>query len=588
MSFASLLRKSILDYKVNFKAIFGLVFWFVILPSILISILTLVTENPFFSIANQNGSELNVGVIVMAVLLGILGIALLFLQFIPMVGITSISVNKKTFIFKEALKSAKENYWLYLGFCIVMFIYLFGLFILLIIPGLIFMIYWSLGTYALFDKKHTRINEALKKSRQLVRGNWWRIFWYLVLIYAIISIVWLATSTLLPDLQREYLTSKITGEEVSLEKSIIISIISLVASILYNLLAIPILLLFFKNAYLELRDKPKKEPKLIKSEKKDFIWLSTRISAYLFILLNVIFYFIFPETFLLNLWPDLIIPYIVIFALIVSTIHLCTHKKRAFALVVFLLSLLITLGLAVGGVMVLYDNYEYQKELGFEKPLVDLVNQTLKTEEYDLKNFEISSPMNISVNFSSDKPVNLIIIEEAELKKYARNESYETFSTDINITQGFVEGIEILPGNYSLIIASSEIGTTIYSVKIKPVLNFKGGGYPTTMPDGRYLIVNESSEIPSDYHEWYTFYATNGSKVEIIFDSEDYANIYLIPESNFSDFEEGNNFYSLVNASGTRWPWHLQNYTLESEGTYYFVVVSDINPVEYKKTIITW
>ncbi len=510
-----------------------------------------------------------------------------FAQFIPMVGITSISIRKKTFSFKEALKSAKENYWLYLGFCIVMLIYLFGLFILLIIPGLIFMIYWSLGSYVLFDKKHTRINEALKKSRQLVKGNWWKIFGYFVLIYGIMSIVWLATSTLLPDLQRDYLTSKITGEEVNLGESAIISLIGLVTSILYHLLFIPLFILFFKNTYLELRDRPKKELTLIKLDKRDFIWYSTRISTYFFILLSFIFYLIFPKIFSSNLLPDLILPYLVIFALVVSTIHICTHKKSVFASIVFILSLLITLGLAVGGVIVLYENNEYQQKLAFEKPIIDRVGETIRPGNDEIINFEIDKPINISLTFSSDKDCGLVIIEESELEKSIRNETYETFISSFDTTWEKLES-KIAPGKYSVILWPSEIGTINYSIKIKPILNLEEGMYHTNLSDGRYLIVNKSSEIPSGYHEWHIFNATNNSKVEIIFESEDYAEIYLIPESNFSDFEEGNDFYSLVNASGTKWPWHLKNYTLESEGTYYFIVVSDINPVKYRKTIITW
>lgn len=49
------------------------------------------------------------------------------------------------------------------------------LFLLLIIPGIIFMVYWYLFTYVVLDQ-HLSGMAALKKSKQMITGNWWRTF----------------------------------------------------------------------------------------------------------------------------------------------------------------------------------------------------------------------------------------------------------------------------------------------------------------------------------------------------------------------------------------------------------------------------
>lgn len=58
------------------------------------------------------------------------------------------------------------------------------LFLLLVIPGIIFMVYWYVFSVVVMDQGLSGM-EALKKSREMIRGNWWRTFG-LVLISALI------------------------------------------------------------------------------------------------------------------------------------------------------------------------------------------------------------------------------------------------------------------------------------------------------------------------------------------------------------------------------------------------------------------
>lgn len=59
------------------------------------------------------------------------------------------------------------------------------LFLLLIIPGIIFMVYWYVFTYVVLDQKLTGM-AALKKSKEMITGNWWKTF-AVVVIAVILS-----------------------------------------------------------------------------------------------------------------------------------------------------------------------------------------------------------------------------------------------------------------------------------------------------------------------------------------------------------------------------------------------------------------
>lgn len=70
---------------------------------------------------------------------------------------------------------------------LLLIVFLIPLFILLIIPGIIFGIYWTFSLYALVIDK-TSISGALKKSHDVVRGRWWKVFGYVILLGLIVVI----------------------------------------------------------------------------------------------------------------------------------------------------------------------------------------------------------------------------------------------------------------------------------------------------------------------------------------------------------------------------------------------------------------
>ncbi|MFH1915953.1 MAG: hypothetical protein ABIJ21_01695 [Nanoarchaeota archaeon] len=68
-----------------------------------------------------------------------------------------------------------------IGLSILTLIFIIPLFILFIIPGLIFSIYWSFNINALISENQS-IWQSFKRSKDLVKNKWWTVFGYLLLV----------------------------------------------------------------------------------------------------------------------------------------------------------------------------------------------------------------------------------------------------------------------------------------------------------------------------------------------------------------------------------------------------------------------
>ena len=76
----------------------------------------------------------------------------------------------------EALKKGGRRFFSYLWISLLSGFVVLGGFILLIIPGIILSIWFSLGLYVLVAEDRRGMN-ALLRSKQLVQGYWWPVFW---------------------------------------------------------------------------------------------------------------------------------------------------------------------------------------------------------------------------------------------------------------------------------------------------------------------------------------------------------------------------------------------------------------------------
>ncbi len=75
---------------------------------------------------------------------------------------------KKTFIF------AWKNLWKFFLLMILVFLATFGGFVLLIIPGIIFAVWFSFSSFVFVDKG-LGVKASMGKSRELVKGRFWAV-----------------------------------------------------------------------------------------------------------------------------------------------------------------------------------------------------------------------------------------------------------------------------------------------------------------------------------------------------------------------------------------------------------------------------
>ena len=188
-TFGSLFDKSVNEYKRNFKPILKLVLIFlgiILVLAFLFNSITLITDERIFNIMSNPLliGQYNQGTIKLPIYYDIVSISLnivyFFLALFVGVGLIAVSLKKDKFSYKEILENGKTNYWRYFGFTIVVTIFIMLLFLLLIISGVIFAVYWVFAAYVFLEKKQ-KIIDSLKESKRIVKKRWWKTFGYMIL-----------------------------------------------------------------------------------------------------------------------------------------------------------------------------------------------------------------------------------------------------------------------------------------------------------------------------------------------------------------------------------------------------------------------
>lgn len=180
-----LIKKSFDVYLKKIWTLVGLVLFcftgiLALLPFGLIALL--ISWGPF------SQSNFNINIILIDILLALIGIFLAVLFGLWAQVATFFAVKEDGLNFKKALAIAWPKigpfFWVSLlaGFAVL------GGFILFIIPGIIFSIWFCLSVFV-FISEDLRGTAALKRSKQLVQGYWWPIFGRLFLIGILISLI---------------------------------------------------------------------------------------------------------------------------------------------------------------------------------------------------------------------------------------------------------------------------------------------------------------------------------------------------------------------------------------------------------------
>lgn len=135
-------------------------------------------------------------------LLGFLASLVLFGIFLFLNSLVMVYIgvsDKKKITFREAFKGSQKYFWKFLGLSVVLFVSLFFLFMLLVVPGVIFLVFWIFSSIVLF-RENLGIRASMKQSRRVVSGRWWKVFGYGLLFMLIVGIVsWIFSAVALGD-----------------------------------------------------------------------------------------------------------------------------------------------------------------------------------------------------------------------------------------------------------------------------------------------------------------------------------------------------------------------------------------------------
>lgn len=160
------------------------------LPVGFFSLLSVLQDYLPSGVRNSNWFNVTTGILqVISILTGVFVTASGILALAKVVGGGEFSV-RKTF------KAAWKKYWIFLLISIALFlIYLFG-FVLLIVPGVIFVV-WFAFTKFIAIEKGTGAKESFVKSKELVKGIYWKVLGQLI-IFGLFVIVVEAILTVIP------------------------------------------------------------------------------------------------------------------------------------------------------------------------------------------------------------------------------------------------------------------------------------------------------------------------------------------------------------------------------------------------------
>lgn len=195
ISINNLITKSWQLYKQNFSLFIKIVAW-LLLPFIIFSLAMLYVQN----LNTWNG-------IIFATLTAILFVAGIWVNITLIKYINNIYTQEKPDL-QKTYKESWSSFWGYVFVSILVGLITIGGFLLLIIPGIIFAVWFSFAVYFVVLQNKKTI-EALKESKQLVTGYWWATLWrwivpnlfYGIIMVAAVSLINIAIGALLGNWQ---------------------------------------------------------------------------------------------------------------------------------------------------------------------------------------------------------------------------------------------------------------------------------------------------------------------------------------------------------------------------------------------------
>lgn len=211
INIGNLLSRSFEDYKNNFsKAII-----FMLVPmlatigyGLLIALLVSGMIGTRYMTDSVAVSGISAGVSMALIILAT--VVMILIDLVAMIGIFLIfRDSNENLTVNEILSRAKKDILGYLWVSILTGILVFLWSLLLVIPGIIFGLYYTLSAWVFF-KEGKRGMEAIKRSHELIKGYWWAVFGRLVLAGVIFVAISSVLQAIVPGKSGEIVSNAIS------------------------------------------------------------------------------------------------------------------------------------------------------------------------------------------------------------------------------------------------------------------------------------------------------------------------------------------------------------------------------------------
>jgi len=145
-----------------------------------------------YKTAQLNSSSISYGYTAYGIIKGLLG---MLATIAVIYAVNSIRAHRKITL-KQCFLAAKERWLDLLLTSLLSAVILLGLTLLLIVPGIIYYIYYLFFS-VIVVLKDLKYKEALDYSKNLVKGRWWKIFGFFLVLFALSFVIGISISTLI-------------------------------------------------------------------------------------------------------------------------------------------------------------------------------------------------------------------------------------------------------------------------------------------------------------------------------------------------------------------------------------------------------
>jgi hypothetical protein len=168
-----------------------------------------------------------IGLVAVAIVLGLAALPLYQGMVVRLVS--DVQEGRRDSGVGELLRSVMPVLWPLIGAGILSALGIAGGMILLVVPGLYLLAVWAVIAPVIVVERR-RISDAFGRSRQLVRGNGWPVFWTVLSAFLITAAVALVFAAVIESLSDEVLLRIVVG---ALASMVTAPIGALVAAVLY-------------------------------------------------------------------------------------------------------------------------------------------------------------------------------------------------------------------------------------------------------------------------------------------------------------------------------------------------------------------